>query len=316
VISLLPSQSHGRHAGDPPDNLYEIGGPVELQAEQIKLLHDSPTIFTFTLALALTPETFAERLGPELAGISRHIFISRGALPLPAALQALRGAVAAGSVQLEAVDEAADGLLKITVGRFSRAVRHHFADNRRCPIRGYWFTFQGPASPAEGGPAGGREEHPQLQRLKYGLVKSSLKKGGSVVQAFGCSYTNQRKGPLLTQQSWVNLFTLSGLGLADSASETTKRRLIASALELPHFDDGVPWNACVDGNRLTWLSLICPPSPPPPSPFSPSALLSSLPRSRPGLGPSPLSLSPSLPCVSRCPISRPPASSSLPLFPQ
>ena len=63
------------------------------------------------------------------------------------------------------------------------------------------------------------------------------------------------QGPVLTQPSWVNLFTLSGLGLSSAAAQSIRRRLVNSVLELPHFDDGVPWNACVDGPSVTWCDM-------------------------------------------------------------
>eukprot|EP00951_Prasinocladus_malaysianus_P036685 scaffold388452_cov48-Prasinocladus_malaysianus.AAC.1 len=58
------------------------------------------------------------------------------------------------------------------------------------------------------------------------------------------------QGPVLTEHSWVNLFTLSGLGLPISGSSVVRRRLLGRALHLPHFEDGTPWNACVDGAEL------------------------------------------------------------------
>ena len=63
------------------------------------------------------------------------------------------------------------------------------------------------------------------------------------------------QGPVLTQASWVNLFTLSGLGLASLASPSLRRRLVHRILELPHFSDGVPWNACVDGPNVAWCDM-------------------------------------------------------------
>eukprot|EP00951_Prasinocladus_malaysianus_P036686 scaffold388452_cov48-Prasinocladus_malaysianus.AAC.2 len=71
----------------------------------------------------------------------------------------------------------------VEVGRFARAVRHHYGDARDCPARGYWLSYQsGPGS------------DPQLQRLKYaGGKQAAKKKSRATTEAFGCRYINQIK---------------------------------------------------------------------------------------------------------------------------
>mmetsp|Transcript_39549 Transcript_39549/g.99395 ORF Transcript_39549/g.99395 Transcript_39549/m.99395 type:complete len:420 (-) Transcript_39549:300-1559(-) len=256
TIVSLQAAANGQHAsaGDEaarPGNHYFIACSAAEQARHLERLFDSPTIFSFVVALDSEKLKLAD-VGL-LVGVARQVFVA--GKPSGPHMRRIRAAAVARAVQIAHFLTLRGNVLQVVSGGFERNVRHHFADNRRCPKRGYRFVYTYARTVGQHHGVISSSSPPRLERLKYGASRSSLRKGGTAVDAFGCDYTNQRKGPVLSQPSWVNLFTLSGLGLASGASDALKRQILRGVLSLPHFDDGVPWNACLDAANVTWCDM-------------------------------------------------------------
>eukprot|EP00193_Tetraselmis_chui_P011717 CAMPEP_0177786858 /NCGR_PEP_ID=MMETSP0491_2-20121128/21158_1 /TAXON_ID=63592 /ORGANISM="Tetraselmis chuii, Strain PLY429" /LENGTH=422 /DNA_ID=CAMNT_0019308119 /DNA_START=270 /DNA_END=1535 /DNA_ORIENTATION=- len=259
VVSLkaksTPSAPNSRVGSARPANHYPISCSATEQIRHVRRLFDSPTIFTFIVVLD-DYLTSNEAVADEglLIGVARQAFLS----VTDASSEDWRSRVAESAKKLGVTVAhflpLGRHVVQVVNGGFERDVRHHFGDIRKCPRRGYRFMYSHP--PVTGDPgAVGLTTHPQLQRLRYGISRSSLKKGAVATDAFGCAYTNQLEGATLSQPSWVNLFTLSGLGLPSGSDSALQNQILTGVLALPHFSDGVPWNACLEGSKVVWCDM-------------------------------------------------------------
>eukprot|EP00873_Tetraselmis_striata_P004567 jgi/Tetstr1/424831/TSEL_015334.t1 len=233
TIVSLQAAANGQHAsaGDEaarPGNHYFIACSAAEQARHLERLFDSPTIFSFVVALDSEKLKLAD-VGL-LVGVARQVFVV--GKPSGPHMRRIRAAAVARAVQIAHFLTLRGNVLQVVSGGFERNVRHHFADNRRCPKRGYRFVYT----------------YARTVGQHHGVISSS-----SPPRKPHMSRCLQ--GPVLSQPSWVNLFTLSGLGLASGASDALKRQILRGVLSLPHFDDGVPWNACLDAANVTWCDM-------------------------------------------------------------
>eukprot|EP00873_Tetraselmis_striata_P041439 jgi/Tetstr1/461703/TSEL_006803.t1 len=233
TIVSLQAAANGQHAsaGDEaarPGNHYFIACSAAEQARHLERLFDSPTIFSFVIALDSEVLKLAD-VGL-LVGVARQVFVA--GKPSGPHMRRIRAAAVARAVQIAHFLTLRGNVLQVVSGGFERNVRHHFADNRRCPKRGYRFVYT----------------YARTVGQHHGVISSS-----SPPRKPHMSRCLQ--GPVLSQPSWVNLFTLSGLGLASGASDALKRQILRGVLSLPHFDDGVPWNACLDAANVTWCDM-------------------------------------------------------------
>jgi len=218
-------------------NLISI--PTEVPLATTDHLFDSPTLFTFVVAAGLDVQSLCTH-HPKLLGVSKQLIVAKG--EGANYQEQLAKAAAEVGVELERVRAWGGKLLEIQLRKFKRPVRHHYSDIRKCPQRGYMFTYD----LGKGGVG-------KLERLKFAGKGStySPRDKDTPVKTWGCKYMNQHTSVTLSNGNYVNFMVVAGLGVI-TAAEQAKRRLVDTFLELPHFEDGTPWNACVAGATFVW----------------------------------------------------------------